>query len=60
MENFILENFKYLNYKLKIISTNMFFSKTILLISVKLPQKIVYVLKKICKRFCYLQAYLGI
>lgn len=59
-KSFILSNFKYPNYKLKTIGTNMLFSKTILLISAKLFTKIAYALKTSNEHSCCLQANLSI
>lgn len=45
MESFILKNFKHPNHKLKILSSNIFFNKNVLLISAKLSFKTIYILK---------------
>lgn len=45
IKSLVLENFKHSNHKIKTQSTNMLFSKTILLIGVRLPSKTVYKLK---------------
>lgn len=39
IENFALKNFKYFNYKLEIISANLFLNIVVLLINVKLLEK---------------------
>ena len=52
MEGFVLGNFKYLNHKLKTMDANMPFSKTVLLISARLPRRTVHALKTSNGRPC--------